>query len=259
MSKPKFKEGDIVLYQNGNTFELGLVKDILNTNTRTNNNYKYRVYYHMGSTTAVTDECNLHPINNAYAFTIIKKSVEPDIQVSPARQLANKILSQFRFYGQCYYDLEDWLTQIIEGEDPRIPFSVDCEYLICALQIELEDIFNSKGIHFVSDEDIQECVQRLTNHINRNVLDMDFIEDIVDEYIEEQKEIIYFQVVYMYNSDKETEYVEHYTDNEYEDACSDYKYFVEQKDCAYVILQKFQVIYDKEEKYILEEYHSEED
>lgn len=185
MSKPKFKEGDIVLYQNGNTFELGLVKEILNTNTRTNNNYKYRVYYHMGSTTAVTDECNLHPINNAYAFTIIKKSVEPDIQVSPARQLANKILSQFRFYGQCYYDLEDWLTQIIEGEDPRIPFSVDCEYLICALQIELEDIFNSKGIHFVSDEDIQECVQRLTNHINRNVLDMDFIEDIVDEYIEE--------------------------------------------------------------------------
>ena len=40
MSKPKFKEGDIVLYQNGNTFELGLVKEILNTNTRTNNNYK---------------------------------------------------------------------------------------------------------------------------------------------------------------------------------------------------------------------------
>lgn len=185
MSKPKFKEGDIVLYQNGERFELGLVKSILNANTRTNNdNYKYRVYYHTGSTTAVTDECNLHKIINTYAFTIIKKSVELDIQLSPARQLANKILSHFRFYGKCYYDLEDWLTQIIEGEDWHTPPNIDCEYLTCALQIELEDMFNAKGIHSISNEEIQECVQRLTKHINRNVLDMDFIEDIVNEYID---------------------------------------------------------------------------
>ncbi len=78
-------------------------------------------------------------------------------------------------------------------------------------------------------------------------------------YGEEEEDTIHFQVVYMYNSDKETEYAEDYTADEYEDACSDYKYFVEQKDCAYVILQKLQVINDEEEKYILEEYHSEEE
>lgn len=184
MSKPKFKKGDIVLYQNGNTFELGLVKSIVDPNTKYE--YSYKVYYHTGATTAVTDERNLHPIMNAYAFKIIKRSVDPDISVSPARQLACDILQQFRFYGEYYYRLEDWLTKMIEGLYTPIPFGFESEYLKCALQVELEDIFNSKGIHSISDEDIQECVQRLTNHINRNVLDMDFIEDIVDEYIEEE-------------------------------------------------------------------------
>lgn len=183
MSKPKFKAGDIVLYQNGNTFELGLVKSVVDPNTKYE--YRYRVYYHTGSTTAVTDERNLHPIMNAYAFKVIKRSVDPDISVSPARQLACDILQQFRFYGEFYYRLEDWLTKMIEGKYTPIPFGFESEYLKCAIQVEIEDLFNSKDINIISDVDIQECTERIINHISHNVLDMDFIKDIVDEYIEE--------------------------------------------------------------------------
>lgn len=40
----------------------------------------------------------------------------------------------------------------------------------------------------IESDDIEECVDRIVNHFSRNVLDMDFISDIVDEYIKERKE-----------------------------------------------------------------------
>jgi hypothetical protein len=75
---------------------------------------------------------------------------------------------------------------------------------------------------------------------------------------EEENDPTIFQIVYMYNSDKTIEHIEEYTANELDDARSDYKYFVTQKDCSYVVLQMIQIINGIEEKYILEEYHLEE-
>lgn len=62
----QFEEGEVVIYQNGNTFELGVVKKKLFNNT-------YFVNYHTGDTAALTDAYNLHKIKNAYAFTIYRK------------------------------------------------------------------------------------------------------------------------------------------------------------------------------------------
>lgn len=38
--------------------------------------YTYRVWYHMGDTTALTDEHLLIPIANAYAFTVLRRTVD---------------------------------------------------------------------------------------------------------------------------------------------------------------------------------------
>lgn len=62
----KFKEGELVLYQNGNSFELGVVK-------RARDEESYFVYYHTGDTAALTHESNLHKIKNKYAFNIERK------------------------------------------------------------------------------------------------------------------------------------------------------------------------------------------
>lgn len=171
-----FKVDDIVLYQNGERFELGVVKEVLDKN-------KYRVWYHMGDTTAVTDGCNLHKIDNAYAFNIIRKSVnKDDINLCPARKIASRILGQFELYGDFYYKLEDWLTSCLEGWYQDVPVGINGEYLRCALRIEIRDYFDHYGIIDVEPFDIEECVDRIVNHINHNVLDTQFIEDIVYEY-----------------------------------------------------------------------------
>jgi len=64
MMMNKFEVGEVVLYQNGDKFELGIVKRFGNKpNT-------YFIWYHMGDTAACTDEINLHKIINLYAFDI---------------------------------------------------------------------------------------------------------------------------------------------------------------------------------------------
>ena len=72
--EPLFMVGEIVIYQNGDRYELGVVKEVC---TGTNYNgkpcYKYRVYYHTGDTSAMTDEHLLHKIVNSYAFEIRRK------------------------------------------------------------------------------------------------------------------------------------------------------------------------------------------
>lgn len=84
--KPKFKIGEIVLYQNGTSFELGEIKEVIEVTTSRSTvdsstitvTYKYRVWYHTGSTTAMTDEYLLHKLINAYAFDIVRKKVDDE-------------------------------------------------------------------------------------------------------------------------------------------------------------------------------------
>ena len=70
MREVKFKVGEMVIYQNGSRFELGIIKEVIWNNEF---DVKYRVWYHTGDTTALTAEYQLHSISNAYAFKIERK------------------------------------------------------------------------------------------------------------------------------------------------------------------------------------------
>lgn len=75
MSETLFIVGEVVLYQNGEKFELGIVKSICE---RKPNDWEqsYFVLYHTGDTAARTGESHLHKIVNRYAFHIVR--LDPD-------------------------------------------------------------------------------------------------------------------------------------------------------------------------------------
>lgn len=107
----KFKEGQVVLYQNGTTFELGIVKEVIEPGI-------YRVWYHTGDTCAHTDEISLHELKNAYAFLIMRRKADTSsIDDTPARQLAASIIDGIseliELEGDSYYECEDALTELI--------------------------------------------------------------------------------------------------------------------------------------------------
>lgn len=105
------------------------------------------------------------------------------------REKAAAILGQLDLYGDFYYELEDWLTDFLDGNRRDLPLGYDAEYLKCALRTELRDFFDNRDdVEDIESEDIEECVDRLIHDFSRSVLDMDFISDIVDEYVEELKE-----------------------------------------------------------------------
>lgn len=214
----KFNKGEVVLYQNGERFELGVVKEVIEDEVDSNiyeklyekhcaqcprevichedcshcddfleaiTTYKYRVWYHTGDTTAVTDECHLHKIKNAYAFNIIRKSAnKEDINLCPARQLASRILGQLELYGDFYYKLEDWLTDFLEGNEHDLPTGIEAEYLRMALRVEVRDYFDANNAIDVEPEDIENVINELFESFSQNVFNTDFIHDTVLEYMD---------------------------------------------------------------------------
>lgn len=86
----KFGVGEVVIYQKGDRFELGIVKKVVPVEIKerlkqdglfgepsgktTHVEYKYFVNYHTGDTVAMTPEHTLHKIVNLYAFDIKRKS-----------------------------------------------------------------------------------------------------------------------------------------------------------------------------------------
>lgn len=88
MNKPEFEIGEVVIYVNGDTYELGIIKRIVPKEyTRTiigsdpirttiDYRYSYFVWYHTGDTTALTDEELLHKLVNRYAFKVIRLDPE---------------------------------------------------------------------------------------------------------------------------------------------------------------------------------------
>lgn len=130
-------------------------------------------------------------------FTFTKEIIEVvddnvvhyySFESTTARERAIKLLQPLELYGNFYYKLEDWLTDFLSGKEQSMPTGVECEYLRCALRLEVRDFFDSKGFNNVDGEPIEECVNRIINHCSHNVLDMDFIYDIVNEYLDECKE-----------------------------------------------------------------------
>lgn len=97
----KFKVGDIVLYQNGSTFELGRVKEVMNGTLNQMAMFgseeivlqeaKYRVWYHTGDTTAVTSESMLHKISNDYVFMILRRDADESLVNSDALKLVTAL------------------------------------------------------------------------------------------------------------------------------------------------------------------------
>jgi len=74
--EPRFEVGEVVIYQNGDRFELGIIKTVERHKTYNDTSYKYRVWYHTGETTAMTDEHLLKKISNLYAFKIKRYDTE---------------------------------------------------------------------------------------------------------------------------------------------------------------------------------------
>jgi hypothetical protein len=146
----KFKVGQTVIYQNGSSFELGIVKEVIEREKRTYlrqqgyppngepqgelfKYYEYRIWYHTGDTSAITSESNLHEIVNEYAFLILRRKVDPSVLgTTDARILANEILMNLNSYvhatigqplfsdedddgllGPTYLSLEDETTKFI--------------------------------------------------------------------------------------------------------------------------------------------------
>lgn len=178
----KFNKGEVVLYQNGDVFELGIVKEVLGIRFE---KPTYRVWYHTGDTTAVTSERHLHKVSNAYAFNVIRKSANnKDINLCPARQLASRILGQVELYGDFYYQVEDWLTDFLEGNEHDLPVGIESEYLKCALRVEVRDYFDARGAIDIEPDDIEKVIDELFENFSQSVYNMDFISDTVSDYID---------------------------------------------------------------------------
>ena len=85
--EPKFKKSQAVIYVRGSQVELGIIKQVIPVEMQKSRKedgpfgtptgelytgYKYFVYYHTGDTAALTNEGELHSIENDYAFRIIR-------------------------------------------------------------------------------------------------------------------------------------------------------------------------------------------
>lgn len=198
----KFKVNEVVLYENGERFELGVIKEIIPYERRTHTKqdglfgkpsgelheaYKYRVWYHTGDTTALTDERYLYKIENAYAFNIIRKSANKEIELSPARQLASRILGQLELYGDFYYKVEDWLTDFLEGNEHDMPYGIESEYLRMALRVEVRDYLDASDIEYDST-DVENIVNDCFDCFGVSVLDDEFIQENVARYVANKEE-----------------------------------------------------------------------
>ena len=65
----KFEVGEIIIYQNGDNFELGEIKKVCD-------NGDYFIYYYTGDTSARTPKENIHKIKNLFAFAIRRKNYD---------------------------------------------------------------------------------------------------------------------------------------------------------------------------------------
>lgn len=141
-----FNVDEVVLYQKGTSFELGIVKEVCNnssnahicgdcisydTNCPSKHMYeckysdftkvknKYRIWNHTSDTTILVEENNLHKISNAFAFTLLRRGIGIEISKDPCRFMAHKILYKLNeiieeSYGEAMYD--DVMSEYLKEE-----------------------------------------------------------------------------------------------------------------------------------------------
>jgi hypothetical protein len=133
-------------------------------------------------------ESDLLPIENEQHFTIIRKSSDKsNIKLCPARQLASRILGQLELYGDFYYQVEDWLTDFLEGNEHDMPYGIESEYLRMALRVEVRDYLDSSDIEYDS-EDVENIVNDCFDCFGVSVLNDDFIQETVARYVANKEE-----------------------------------------------------------------------
>lgn len=125
MHVAKFKPGDVVLYRNGNVYELGIVKSVTTLSSEFEGEvpYGYYVWYHTGDTAALTHESDLHRLNNSYAFTALRRSVEHTVEQNPCKALASVIMRVVDDVVRENYGNENnlWLTEDEADEQDDYP------------------------------------------------------------------------------------------------------------------------------------------
>lgn len=113
MNQPKFKPGDIALYQIKN--ELVEIKEVFTMQITkrmylkqdgisgpatgpeyTDTTYRYSIHTHTGSTAAFIEEHLLAEIPNAYAFHIVRRLADTDKERAHARELLDYINFKFQ-------------------------------------------------------------------------------------------------------------------------------------------------------------------
>ncbi len=111
----KFKVGEVVLYQNGDCFELGIVKRVCD-------NGDCFVWYHTGDTAARTPSCYLHKLTNSYAFFIMRLSCDFNPNLNEALKCLEELRSNL---GVIYNNTLDIIEQVLLHQEEQIKFLLE--------------------------------------------------------------------------------------------------------------------------------------
>ena len=162
------------------------VVEILNDNTdefTVEQPYAYSVWYHTGDTTAYTNESNLKEISNSYAFTILRKQADMDVDAPrTCKELATTIVSSFSMAEPLRNKLITILTSMLSKQSPHIHIP-DSIYLECALYMAIRDILSNTSI-YATDNDINSIIDIIINKFTATVLDTEMINDAIKLYFD---------------------------------------------------------------------------
>lgn len=103
-----------------------------------------------------------------------------------AREKAIYILQDLEFYGNYYYELEDWLTEVILGNKPEMPMGIVAEQLNCVIRAEIKDIAMCNAIE-LEDEEVEEILDEVNGHFSEDVVNRDFIYDEVQDFVNKKQ------------------------------------------------------------------------
>lgn len=106
-----------------------------------------------------------------------------------AKELAIKILADTRLYGKDYYKVEDNIIQILLGEEPE-PLDYDIFSYHNTIRAEVDNWTKSEYGVSLEDEEIEEIVQSICNHVSEPALNLNFIQSVINRYMLERKMVI---------------------------------------------------------------------
>ena len=106
-----------------------------------------------------------------------------------ARFLAIDILSHFEIHHDFYFEMEDWLTDMLSGNPRPVPSRIYRQYLKSALRVEVKDL-NTDYDYNLTDEDVDNVVDNILSVLNlESVLNHKLIERKCQQYACEQQTI----------------------------------------------------------------------